>query len=173
MGKQRDSIVCYQKLEDNIDFIQKNGMDEFEKQQKTREKLLWAILAEFNEGRSKTLYCIAATILEIGELESILEMGREKSNGLDIKAKSEVMHSFLNEIAENKNYLLKLRKWKRNHLFMGLNFSSLTIIDKKKDKSKCWITPLKELGLRGSRNENSTLDRLDTWCFEGNKNFSS
>ncbi len=36
MGKQHDSIVCYQKLEDNIAFIQKNGIEEFEKQQKTR-----------------------------------------------------------------------------------------------------------------------------------------
>jgi hypothetical protein len=110
VSKQRDSIVCYQRLEDNINFIQKNGMEEFEKQQKTREKLLRAILTEFNEGRSKTLYCIAATILEIGELETVLEKARAKSKGLDIRAKSEVMHSFLYEIAENKNYLLKLRK---------------------------------------------------------------
>jgi hypothetical protein len=110
VSEQRDSIVCYQMLKDNINFIQKNGMEEFEKQQKTREKLLRAFLQEFNEGRSKTLYCIAATILEIGELESVLDQARAKSKGLDIKAKSEVMHSFLNEIAENKNYLLKLRK---------------------------------------------------------------
>ena len=109
-GKQYDSIVCYQRLEDNIDFIQKYGMEEFEKQQKTREKLLRAILAEFNEGRSKTLYCVAATILEIEELESVLEKARAKSKGLETRAKSGVMHSLLNEIAKEKNYLLKLRK---------------------------------------------------------------
>ena len=85
-------------------------MEEFEKQQETREGLLRAILTEFNEGRSKTLYCIAATVLEVGELESVLENARAKSKGLDIKAKSEVMHSFLNEIADNRNYLLRLRK---------------------------------------------------------------
>jgi len=39
MGKKHDSIVCYQKVEDNIAFIQKNGMIEFEKQQKIRENL--------------------------------------------------------------------------------------------------------------------------------------
>jgi hypothetical protein len=109
-GKQHDSILSYQRLEDNIAFIQKNGMEEFEKQQEAREKLLRAILTEFNEGRSKTFYCIATTVLEIGELESVLENARAKSKGLDIKGKSEVMHSLLNEIAENKNYLLKLRK---------------------------------------------------------------
>ncbi len=109
-GKQNDSFVCYQRLEDNIASIQRYGMEEFEKQQKTREKLLKAILTEFNEGRSKSLYCIAATVLEIGELESVLENAREKSKRLDIKAKSEVMHSLLNEIADDRKYLLKLRK---------------------------------------------------------------
>ena len=109
-GKQHDSLLSYQRLEDNINCIETNGIEEFEKQQKTKEKLLREILMEFNEGRSKTLYCIAATVLEIDELESVLEKARAKSKGLDIKAKSEVMHSILNEIAENKNYSLKLRK---------------------------------------------------------------
>ena len=109
-GKQHDSLLSYQRLEDNIAFIQKNGMEEFEKQQETREGLLRAILTEFNEGRSKTFYCIAATVLEIDELENVLENARAKSKGLDIRAKSEVMHLFLNGIAENGNYLLKLRK---------------------------------------------------------------
>ena len=68
------------------------------------------MLTEFNEGRSKTLYCVAATILEIGELERVLDEARAKSKELDLKEKSEVMHSLLNEIANNKNYLLKLRK---------------------------------------------------------------
>ena len=109
-GKQHDSLLSYQKLEDNIAFIKKNGEAEFEKTQKAKEKLLRAILAEFNEGRSKTFYCIAATVLEIGELESILENARAKSKGLEIRVKSEVIHSLLNVIAENKTYLLKLRK---------------------------------------------------------------
>jgi hypothetical protein len=68
------------------------------------------MLSEFNEGRSKTFYCIAATMLEIGELESVLDEARAKSTGLDLKAKAEVMHSLLDKIAENKGYLLKLRK---------------------------------------------------------------
>jgi hypothetical protein len=85
-------------------------MEEFEKQQKTREKLVRAMLLEFNEGRSKTLYCIAATMLEIGELENVLEEARAKSKDLDPKAKSEVMHSLLEEIAGKKKYVLKLRK---------------------------------------------------------------
>jgi hypothetical protein len=110
MGKQHDSIVCYQRLEDNIAFIQKNGIDEFEKQQKTREKLVRSMLSEFNDGRSKSFYCVAATVMEIGELERALKDARAKSMGLDVKGRSEVLYSLLNEIADKKNYLLKLRK---------------------------------------------------------------
>jgi hypothetical protein len=110
IGKQHDLIVCYQKFEDNIAFIQKNGMEEFERQQEKREKLVRSMLSEFNEGRSKTLYCIAATVLEIDELENVLEEARVQSVGLHPKAKSEVMHSFFDKIAEDKNYPLKLRK---------------------------------------------------------------
>jgi len=39
-GKQRDTFKCYQRLEDDISFIQKNGVDEFNKLQKVKEKLL-------------------------------------------------------------------------------------------------------------------------------------
>ncbi len=110
LGKKFDSILCYQKVEDNIAFIQKNGIAAFENEQKTREQLLKEMLAEFNEGRSKTLYCIAASVLEIGELETVLNEARAKAKGLDLKAKSEIMHSLLDEVAREKNYILKLRK---------------------------------------------------------------
>jgi len=109
-SKQADSFKCYQKLEDNIDFIQKNGVCEFEKLQKTRENLLKEILQEFNEGRSKSYYCVTATVLEIEELEDALTKAKKDSIGLEVKDKSKVLRSILDEIAERKNYYLKLRK---------------------------------------------------------------
>lgn len=109
-SKSHDTATCYQKVEDNIAFIQKNGIREFEKQQKTRENLLKAMLAEFNERRSKTLYCIAATVLETGELETVLNEARAQTEGLSVKEKAEKLHSLLNEVANEKNYVLKLRK---------------------------------------------------------------
>jgi len=109
-GKKIDSFKCYQKLEEDILFIQKNGISEFEKMQKNKEHLLKMMLKDFNEGRSKSYYCIAATVLEIEELKEILTQVKKKTNGLDIKEKSKVLHTILNDIAQNKNYCLKLRK---------------------------------------------------------------
>ena len=109
-SKQVDSFICYQKLEDNVAFIQKNGVNEFGKVQKTRENLLKEMLQEFNEGRSKSYYCVAATILEIEELEDVLTKAKKKSTVLEVKDKSKVLHSMLDELAGRKDYYLKLRK---------------------------------------------------------------
>lgn len=97
-------------LEDDISFIRKNGVDTFEKSQKLRENLLKEMLREFNEGRSKSYYCISATVLEIYELETALDEARKNSVGLDVKGKSRKLHSILDRIAGTKKYHLKLRK---------------------------------------------------------------
>jgi hypothetical protein len=109
-AKKVDSFKCYQKLEDDIACIRKNGVGFFEKTQKIREHLLKEMLQEFNEGRSKSYYCIAATVMETGELEEALSEAKKNSDGLDIKKKSRVLHSLLDEIARQRNYYLKLRK---------------------------------------------------------------
>ncbi|HZK31095.1 MAG TPA: hypothetical protein VFC43_07695 [Methanoregula sp.] len=109
-SKKVDSFTCYQKLKDDIGFIQKHGVSEFEKTQKNKEHLLKEMLQGFNEGRSKSYYCIAATVMDIGELEEALDKARKNSDGLAIQEKSGVLHSLLDEIARQRNYYLKLRK---------------------------------------------------------------
>jgi hypothetical protein len=109
-SQERDSFKSYQKLEDNIAFILEHGVNEFEKVQKQREKILRSMLDEFNEGRSKSYYCIAATVMELDELRDAVIKARKKSKGLNIKARSKVLHAILDEIGEEKKYLLKLRK---------------------------------------------------------------
>jgi hypothetical protein len=109
-GRKADSFKCYQRLEDDIEFIQENGVDEFNRVQRIREQLLGEMLQEFNEGRSKSHYCVAATVLEIEELREALNRARKGSVELDIKGKSKVLKSILDEIAKKKDYDLKLRK---------------------------------------------------------------
>ena len=113
-GKKIDSFKCYQKLEDDIALIHEIGIIAFEKVQKKREQLLKDMLAEFNEGSSKSYYCIAATVLEIEELEMVLAQAKQKSIGLDVKGKSRYLHFILDDIARQKNYFLKLRKNVKN-----------------------------------------------------------
>ncbi|HEY3373727.1 MAG TPA: DUF3795 domain-containing protein [Candidatus Aquicultor sp.] len=112
VSKIHDSFICYQKLEDNISFIKKCGVSAFEKVQNERAQLLKALLNEFNEGRSKSYYCIVATILDIEELKEAFAVARVKSANLDIKGKAKLMHATIDNIAQNNGYIIKLRSAK-------------------------------------------------------------
>ena len=109
-GKCRDSFKCYQTLEKDIAFVDKRGIRAFEKFQKEREKMLKTMISEFNDGRSASHYCIAATLLEIDDLRAALDKARAGSSKLEMKARAKFLHSLLDEIAKRKKYFLKLRK---------------------------------------------------------------
>ena len=109
-GKKHDTFTCYQRLEDNIAFIQRNGVHAFEEVQLLRERLLKEMLHDFNEGRSKRYYAIAATVLEIKELETALTQAKKDAARLDMKDKSKCLHALLDAISERQDYHLKLRK---------------------------------------------------------------
>ncbi|HYF81531.1 MAG TPA: DUF3795 domain-containing protein [Clostridia bacterium] len=110
IGKERDSFKSYQKLEDDISFVQINGIEQFVELQNVKEKILKEMLDSFNEGRSKIYYCNASTVIEVEELEDAVERAKKDSHGLDIKSKAKVLHKILDEIAETKKYNLRLRK---------------------------------------------------------------
>lgn len=109
-SQNHDTFTCYQKLEANIAFIQKEGIRAFQEDQKIREKLLKDMLLNFNEGRSKRKYCIAATVFTIKALEAALSKAKKRAAGATIKEKAKILHSILDEIAGQKKYHLKLRK---------------------------------------------------------------
>lgn len=75
-----------------------------------RERLLTSMLAEFNEGRSKSFYCIVATVMDVQEIAQVITQARDESIGKDIKGKSKTLHLITNKIAEERKYNLKLRK---------------------------------------------------------------
>ncbi|MFC1998277.1 DUF3795 domain-containing protein [Chloroflexota bacterium] len=101
-GTTKDSFKCYQTLD--------HGLYEFVQDQLECGHILKQMLEQFNEGRSKSYYCIAATVIDKNEVEQALLGAIQKSDGLDIKAKAKLLHSMLDDIAQKKGYLLKLRK---------------------------------------------------------------
>jgi len=109
-SQEYDTFVCYQNLEDNIASIKRHGIDSFEDSQLIRENLLKVMLSNFNEGRSKTYYCISATIFEIKDLRAALAQAGKDSDGLTIQERSKKLHTIMDKIAEDQHYYLSLRK---------------------------------------------------------------
>jgi hypothetical protein len=108
-----DTFKCYQTLDKDIIFEKKNGLREFLFAQTLRTDLLKKMLQDFDEGRSKSYYCIVATVFMPYEIRDALEKAWEvieASTTLAIKEKAKLLHSILDEKAKEKGYNLKLRK---------------------------------------------------------------
>ncbi len=72
------------------------------------------MLEEFDEGRSKSFYCIAATLLPVTDLEASLNEAKQEIDKLcivtdDIKTRANILRKFLNGFAGEREIELRLR----------------------------------------------------------------
>jgi hypothetical protein len=109
-GRSHDTFVSYASLEDNIETVARLGLDAFIAGQLEREGLLLEMLGEFNEGRSKSYYCIAATVLDPSELRSAIDAARESTAGADVRERAKALHASLDAAARARGRSLVLRK---------------------------------------------------------------
>jgi len=110
-----DSFLTHRKSIVNLDFIKENGVEEFVKQQKRRIELLGKMLKQFDEGRSRSFYCLAAALLSIKDLEKSLEYSKQRMEadkvGLkDVKTRSKILRGYLSDFAAKQRIELRLRK---------------------------------------------------------------
>ena len=110
-----DSFISHKVSLSNLRTIKKDGINKFAEQQKRRIKLLEELLDNYNEGRSKSFYCIAMALLPIHEIEKAINITKkiiEKQNidENEIKTKSKILKSNLKDLAKNRGIELKLRR---------------------------------------------------------------
>jgi hypothetical protein len=113
-----DSFVTHQKIKSNLYFIKEQGLDKFLKQQAKRIKLLERMLKDFDDGRSKSFYCIATTLLPVTELETLVDEAErkikaDKVKADDIKTKAKILRELLDGFAAKGGVELKLRSKSR------------------------------------------------------------
>lgn len=112
---QYDSFLTYKNVPANLNFIKKNGIEEFIEQQRKRIRLLETMIKKYDDGRSRSYYCTAATLLPIIALEKAIEGSEKKIKsdkiGLDDKkTRSKILRGFLDDLATGEGIDLKLRK---------------------------------------------------------------
>ena len=110
-----DSFICHRKSISNLRFIQGNSLRDYLNRQQEKIDLLEIMLNEYNEGRSKSFYCISTALMDISDLRRVLKESNEQIkieniNPKDLKTKSKILKNILNRIATEKGISLKLRK---------------------------------------------------------------
>jgi len=103
----RDSFVTHERMFYNHEQIKKHGIDSFTAKQSKRVSLLENMLADFDAGRSKSYYCLAATLLPVESLEAAIA---EASSEKDIKGKAKALKAVLRKYAEAEGVVLALIK---------------------------------------------------------------
>jgi hypothetical protein len=109
----RDSFIIYRNVMNNLRFIEKNGIDSYYKIQRVRMDLLVRMLDAFNDGRSKSFYCISAALLSIIDLERALEKAETTARARNIEDRKERamnLKQLLQEAGDREGVELILRK---------------------------------------------------------------
>lgn len=92
--------------------FRKLGADLYSAKQQRKQVLLNHLLSTYNDGRKKTLFCVAANLLEIDDLENVINELEKNALNLSLKEKAAYAAGLLQEAAKQNNIVLKLRKRK-------------------------------------------------------------
>ncbi len=107
-----DSFVTHQKIFSNHDFIRSNRIDTFIDQQKIRMNILIDFLTNYDDGRSKSFFCLSCALLPLEKLFETHRWMVNLSNSIEIKDKNKQLKDRLQEIAEDLKIMLKLNNKK-------------------------------------------------------------
>jgi hypothetical protein len=113
-----DSFVTHRKALLNLNSVRAEGLEEFAEQQRKRMGLLETMLENFDDGRAKSFYCLAAALLPVAALEESLHRAQEqvkKDNAKsgDIKTRAGILRGILDDCAAQTGIELKLRHKER------------------------------------------------------------
>ena len=116
--EQYDSFLTHQRTRPNLDSIRTHGIESFMQQQTKRMNLLKTMLENFDDGRAKSFYCIAATLLSTADLEESLHKAQEqikqdRVKPEDIKTRAKILRGLFEDCAARTGIDLRLRHKKR------------------------------------------------------------
>ena len=110
-----DSFTTHKAMRPNLDFIGTHGLDRFLEQQTKRIGLLQTMLENFDDGKSKSFYCVAAALLPVTALEDSLhrvqrQIKEDKVKSADVKTKAGILRGLLDDCVAKTGVDLKLRQ---------------------------------------------------------------
>ena len=102
---EKDSFVTHFKCHTNIQKIKRGGIEDFLKEEENKKEILELMLEKYNPGRSMSFYCLASALINNESLKRAINQ-LENSKG----DKSKLLKSLIQELADQENISLKLRK---------------------------------------------------------------
>ncbi len=109
-----DSFITHRNKMRDLERARDMGVEEYNREQKEKARILDYLLSTCNDGRRKTLFTLAANLLELPALHEAEALLRDEGMaGAPLKERAVYAAGLLNERAESEGVSLKLRKKKK------------------------------------------------------------
>ncbi len=107
-----DSFITHRNQLKDMEKAQRTGIEQYNLELEEKAGILRSLLANYNDGRRKTFFCIAVNLLELQELKDAMEQISIKtsSGNLSIKEKAAIVTGLFQTVAESRSIVLKLNK---------------------------------------------------------------
>lgn len=110
-NQRADSFITHLHQISDLEKAKSLGIDAYKEELNEKIELLEELLTNYNDGRRKGLFCIATNLLEIENLRHIVrQIKAETQADMPPKEKAAIAVRLLQEIADQRNILLKLQK---------------------------------------------------------------
>ena len=109
-----DSFISHRNQKSDLARAARLGADAYGAEQREKRRILDRLLADYNDGRRKTFYCVAVNLLELQTLREILQeiAERPEIDRLPPKERSACVAGLFQRAAEARGLELKLRRKK-------------------------------------------------------------
>jgi len=105
-----DSFVTHKKMFVNLENIKDNGIEQFIENQKIRMNVLTELLSNYDDGRSKSFFCLCCALLPVDKLLEASEFAQKIGDNIELKEKSKLLRDYLMKIADLLSIELKLNR---------------------------------------------------------------
>lgn len=107
-----DSFITHQRQLSHINHAKEIGLEAYNQELTRKSKILDTLLAEYNDGRRKSFYCVAVNLLPLPKIETIMEeIANDLSlHALPLKDKAAYVVALFENDASQEGLVLKLRK---------------------------------------------------------------
>ncbi len=105
-----DSFITHLHKKRDLEKLRQVGDVDYAAEQVEKRHILDRMLAGYNDGRKKTLFCLAVNLLELEDLRMILEQADREAGELSRKEKAAYMSGLLQACATENGIVLKLRR---------------------------------------------------------------
>lgn len=102
-----DSFITHLNQKRDLEKLQRIGEEAYIQEQQEKRQILDRLLADYNDGRKKTLFCLAVNLMDLQMLKEIIAQADSEFKELPIKERS----SAIAQLIKNRSDVeLKLRK---------------------------------------------------------------